>query len=1101
MTAECNITTVRDLIGWAAATQPQKNYLIGPDTGQTCTYGELKQRAERLHARLAGIGLEPGDKIAFLMDNGVATAEFFLGIMYGGFVAVPLNVRAGVSQLSYSLLHSRAKVVFVANRYTDLIAAVLAGCEGAVQIIAADTEWRRAEQTASAAPAILPQIAAGDAAMLMYTSGSTGQPKGAIHTHHSILAHGRNSVAAHQLTAADRSLLVLPVYHINAECVTLVPTLMSGGSVVIPQGFAVSEFWNWLHDYECTWSAIVPAIIAQLLDWRDPKSDTRAEAFKRIRFLRSSSAPLSASLHREFIEKFKLPLLQAMGSTEAGNVFSNPVPPGVNKIGSPGLPWGFEARIIDAAGRPLPAGEPGEVLLRGDGMMQGYFEDPQATEAALDSEGWLRTGDLAYRDEDGYFFIIGRSKELIIKAGVNIAPKQIDEVLEAHPAVLEAAAVGAPDRHVGEDVIAFAVLRQDMACSERDLLSFCAQRLGDFKTPTRIHLVPDLPKGPSGKVQRLRLVEQAEILAPATPPPTARDAALQPACPAIAGQLPGTDMQAGQIISRIWAELLGLESVDPDSNFFSLGGQSLLAMQYLSRLRESLPVILTLSDFFENPTVSLQAALVRSRLMAQPGQDTASDLASEAWQRIERRQQSGRCPLSPSQERIWFMEQLSTGEPAYNESEAILIRGPLDTDALQRALNGIVERHEILRTTIEQRDGRAVGVVHETWPLLLREISLRALPEAGREAELARLVVDEVRRPYQIETAPGIRATLVRLSQQEHALILMMHHIICDSSSLGIFWRELRALYGAARTGEPCNLQNLPVQYGDYAAWQLDKRHQARIAADIDFWRETLRGAPALLNLPADRPRPATMSYRGNTLPFHLDAALASGLRRLGRELGSSLFTIIAAALNTLFYRYTDQDDIVIGIPMADRERPEVQHLIGFLIGTQVLRTDISGNPSFRQLLERVQKSVAQLHAHQAAQFDQIVAAVRPPRNPAFSPVFQIMFIWRDYQDQPQFIGLPGLAVQPLLAHPATSKFDLTVIATDTQDDIYLEVEYSTDLFDAARIERMIGHLSTLLAGAVSDPHQNVASLPLLTSAERQQLLGEWNEVQADEVY
>ena len=259
---------------------------------------------------------------------------------------------------------------------------------------------------------------------------------------------------------------------------TLIPTLMSGGSVVMPHGFAVSEFWNWMDDYRCTWSALVPTIISQLLDWKDPKAESRAAAFQRIRFLRTSSAPLSPSLHREFIEKFKLPLIQAMGSSEAGNVFSNPVPPGANKIGSPGLPWGFEARIVDRDGAELPVGEPGEVLLRGDGMMQGYYKDPAGTAAALDAEGWLHTGDLAYRDEDGYFFVVGRSKELIIKGGMNIAPKQIDEVLETHPAVLEAAAVGVPDRYVGEDLVAFAVLRDGMSCDERELLSFCERPSG-----------------------------------------------------------------------------------------------------------------------------------------------------------------------------------------------------------------------------------------------------------------------------------------------------------------------------------------------------------------------------------------------------------------------------------------------------------------------------------------------------------------------------------------------------------------------------------------------------------------------------------------------
>ncbi len=501
--------TVRNLIDQMASAQPEVAFLISPETGLALTFEEFREQARRLCGRCRQMGLQPGDKIAFLMDNGLFTAQLLLGTMYGGFVSVPLNVRAGVAQLSYMLGHCDAKVVFAGGQYAALIRQVMKEIERPVDVVSADIDSFYEENGPSCVIDEFPSLGAEDAALIMYSSGTTGQPKGAVHTHRSILAHGKNSILSHKLTAADRSLLVLPLYHINAECVTLIPALMSGGSVVIPHGFIVSEFWNWLDDHRCTWSALVPTIISQLLDWKDPQAESRAAAFGRIRFLRTSSAPLSPSLHREFLDKFKLPLIQAMGSSEAGNVFSNPVPPGTNKIGSPGLPWGFEAKIVGREGEELPPGEAGEVLIRGDGMMRGYYKDPAGTAAALDAEGWLHTGDLAHQDEDGYFFVVGRSKELIIKGGMNIAPKQIDEILESHPAVLEAAAVGVPDRYVGEDVVAFAVLRDGMKCDEGELLSFCESRLGHFKTPSRIHFVRDLPKGPSGKVQRLKLQEEA----------------------------------------------------------------------------------------------------------------------------------------------------------------------------------------------------------------------------------------------------------------------------------------------------------------------------------------------------------------------------------------------------------------------------------------------------------------------------------------------------------------------------------------------------------------------------------------------------------------
>jgi len=1088
-----DVRTVRDLIDLQAEVRPDRGFLFNPETKQGLTFKELQERTRQLCGLFHRRGLVPGDKIAFLMDNGLFTAQLFLGTMYGGFVTVPLNVRAGVAQLAYTLENCDARLVFVGRPYEALLKEVLGHVSRSVEILFADADFGPETGAADAMPDGLPPPGADDAAMLIYTSGSTGQPKGPIHTHKSVLAHGRNSVQAHELTAADRSLLVLPLYHINAECVTLIPTLLSGGSVVLPHGFVVSEFWNWIDDHRCTWTAVVPTIISQLLDWKDPKAASRAEAFARIRFLRSSSAPLSPSLHREFIDKFHLPLIQAMGSSEAGNVFSNPVPPGVNKIGSPGLPWGFEARIVDREGTQLPAGEPGEVWLRGDGMTQGYYKDQAATAAAFDAQGWLHTGDLAYRDEDGYFFVIGRSKELIIKGGVNIAPKQIDEILETHPAVLEAASVGVPDRYVGEDLVAFAVLRDGMRCDELELLSFCENHLGYFKTPTRVYFVADLPKGPSGKVQRLRLVEEAERLA------ALKEGSGASAMAEGAGADSVDDLPFGKIITEIWTELLAVPQIRPDSNFFALGGQSLQAIQCLSRLREKTQILLSLADFFENATVTELAGLVRRRRAHHAALTSDSAAQSQAdLQPIPVRDHRQPCPLSPAQERIWFMEQLNAGEPAYNEAEAVRLKGKLDVEALERAFNIIVERHEILRTTIEARDGRPGMVIHETWPLKFKRINLQPLVASKREAELAQLLITEPRLPYRLDAEPAVRVTIVRLDDEDHALIMMLHHIVCDSASLGILWRELASLYEAARSGEPSPLPPLPIQYGDYAVWQRQPRQQERFAEDIAFWKEQLRGAPAQLDQPSDRPRPAVCSFRGTKRLFAFDAALANDLRRLCRQQQASLFTVFAGAFSTVMHRYTGQDEILVGVPIAARERPELRPLIGFLIDTHVLRTDLSGNPTFRELMGHVQQNVAHVYSHRDVPFDQVVSALKPERNQSCSPLVQVMLNWRDRDDQPQFIGLPGVVTEALLAQPKIAKFDLTLTLTDTGNEILLETEYSTDLFDEERIERLTGHLRTLLEGVVADVEQRVTELPLLTAPERERLLGDWNETAAD---
>ena len=1085
------IGTIQELIDGMAQLRPDDVFLISPETQRELTFNTLRLQAHHLYRRLSGMGLLRQDKIAFMMDNGLATAQIFLGLMYGGFVAVPLNVRAGAAQLAYTLNHCQAKAVFVSEKYAALIEEILPLVSAHIAIVPADIDMLpdRAAVTDENPPA----VTADDAAMLIYTSGSTGQPKGPIHTHKSILAHGRNSIEAHRLSAGDRSLLVLPLYHINAECVTLIPALLSGGSVVVPHGFSISEFWDWLEEYRCTWSAMVPTIVSQLLDWKDPKAEGRAEAFRRIRFLRSSSGPLSPALHREFIAKFDLPLIQAMGSSETGNIFANPVPPGINKIGSTGLPWGFELKIVDREGAELPAGEPGEVLLRGDAMMQGYYNDDTATAAALDSEGWLHTGDLAYRDADGYLFVVGRSKELIIKAGMNIAPKQIDEALESHPAVLEAASVGVPDRYVGEDLVAFAVLRSGRHCDERELLAFCESRLGFFKTPTRIYLVPDLPKGPSGKVQRLHLVEEAErrIVAGA-------GAGMDGERPAVPdGPAPAEVAQFENIIAEIWRELLGPLDIGPESNFFALGGQSLQAIQCLSQLRGKTSVLLSLSEFFEDATIARLALRVSQLRSRAAGTDSPEAAPRAATQSIQARDRNLPCLLSPSQERIWFMEQFNTGEPMYNEGEAIRLKGPLNIAVLEQAFNTIIARHEILRMTIALKDDRAEVAVHESWPVTFKKISLRELAADARDGALAALLVDEPRLPYHLEAEPGIRVTLVELAENDHALILMMHHIICDSSSIGVLWRELAAQYESGLLDRSAALPHLPIQYGDYAEWQ--RRNQ--FEADLVFWRERLRGAPTLLDQPTDRPRPPVCSFRGTKQLFEFNAALTNDLRQFCRQQQTTLFTVFAAALNTLMYRYTAQEDILIGIPIADRELPELRPLIGFLLDTHVLRTRLTGDDSFQELLARVRQGVAEVYSHRAAPFDQVVAALQPQRDLSHAPVFQVMLNWRDRDDQPQFIGFPGLVSEPLLAHSATAKFDLTIVLTDEGSKILAEIEYSTDLFDESRIGRLVGHLQTLLESAAANPSQKLTELPLLTQAERELLLSGWTMDEDDEVY
>ena len=723
----------------------------------------------------------------------------------------------------------------------------------------------------------------------------------------------------------------------------------------------------------------------------------------------------------------------------------------------------------------------------------------------------MHTGDLARQDEDGYFWIVGRSKELIIKGGVNIAPRQIDEVLESHLAVLEAAAVGVPDRYFGEDAVAFVVLRQEAAADEKELLAFCESRLGHFKTPSRIHFLKELPKGPSGKVQRLRLLDPAVLaVVAATTRLEGETVTFNQNGSGSGDSLPCSNSSIEQVIAAAWAEVLAVPKVDLTENFFALGGHSLLAIQCLSKLREKLPIVLSVADFFQNSTVTGQAELVRQRLRAatdtgvQRFADTSSnweqtllqEYVPQAEEAIPSRNSSLPYPLSPGQLRLWFMEQLNPDVPVYNEAEAVQLTGELNVDALEKALNEIVVRHEVLRSTIKIIEEVPHAVIHERWPLRIKKIDLSRLSPAERQSALDRLLIDEPRARYDLEAEPGIRVALLRLGAREHVLILMMHHIICDWSSEGIIWRELSVLYRSFVSGKPVSLPALPVTHGDYAAWHQQKLATTSFGEDLAFWEEALHGAPALLELPADRARPPMMSYRGGRLRWKLSRALTEALRNTSRQEKTSLFAIFAAALNTLLYRYSGSEDILLGIPLADRDRQELQSVVGFLLHTHVLRTRLSGDMKFRDLLCSVQKAALDLWAHRSVPFDQIVRNLRPERNLSYSPLFQVMLNWRDRDQQLSFIGLEGLAIESLMAATNTSKFDLFFFVTDCGDEIWLELEYNSDLFDEDRVARMLGHYQTLLEAITADPGVIVAKMPLMTAAESEQILIDWNRTE-----
>jgi amino acid adenylation domain-containing protein len=483
---------------------------------------------------------------------------------------------------------------------------------------------------------------------------------------------------------------------------------------------------------------------------------------------------------------------------------------------------------------------------------------------------------------------------------------------------------------------------------------------------------------------------------------------------------------------------------------------------------------------------------LRAVLDARPTDDTGH-LGRDT---IPRREWTDTVPLSFAQQRLWFIEQLEPGTHTYNSARAARLRGPLDTAVMRQCLSDIVERHEALRTSFTATDGRPVQVIARTLSFPLPVADLSGFPENEREAQARHLAVEEIRRPFDLTRAPLLRVRLVRLGPEEHILILTMHHIVSDEWSQGVLFRELAILYEAHLAGVPAALPDLPIQYADYAVWQREWLQGQRLERELTYWRERLRGAPPVLELPTDRPRPPVQTFRGAKQSLLLPGGLGHGLRALSRSEGSTLFMTLLAAFQTLLARYTGRDDIVVGSPIAGRTRTETEGLIGFFVNTLALRTDLSGDPTFRELLRRVREVAFGAYEHQDLPFERLVEELQPERSLSHSALLQVMFT---LQNAPAPIPrLARLEVEPEPIERGVAKFDLSLFLRDDVEGLRALLEYNTDLFDAGTIARLLGHFRTLLEGIVTDPDRPLSELPLLTEPERYQALVEWNATDAE---
>ncbi|MHC5771958.1 MAG: amino acid adenylation domain-containing protein, partial [Nostoc sp.] len=675
-----------------------------------------------------------------------------------------------------------------------------------------------------------------------------------------------------------------------------------------------------------------------------------------------------------------------------------------------------------------------------------------------------KTGDLVCYTNIGDLQYLGRIDNQVKLRGYRIELGEIESVLETHPQVKQALVIVREEIPGNKQLVAYAVA-QENSLTSKQLRELAQKKLPEYMLPSSFVILDTLPLTPNGKVDRKAL--------PAPNREWERER-----------EYTATHTASEEIIANIFTNVLGVGKVSIYDNFFKLGGHSLLATQLISRIRQAFEVELPLRAIFESPTVAqLGETLDQLRISHQglslPAITSTSDSAEQL-------------PLSWAQERLWFLNQLEGASATYNMPFSVRISGELDINALKQALSQIIQRHSILRTSFQTVNGTPIQVIHPEVTIDINLVDLQQLELTERKTSVAQQAYSEAITPFNLEKAPLVRCTLLQLAASESVLLLTMHHIVSDGWSMAVFIQEVSALYQAFYLGKDSPLVQLPIQYADFAVWQRKWLTKEVLQNQLNYWKQQLNGAPQLLQLPTDRTRPSVQTFQGATQTFSLNPNLTQQLCCLTAQSGTTLFMTLLAAFATLLYRYSGQSEIMIGSPIANRNRNEIEYLIGFFVNTLVLRTCFEDNPSFQELITQVRETTLKAYEYQDVPFEQVVEALQPQRELSHSPLFQVMFV---FQNTPMGkLELPGITLTPERVESTIAKFDLTLSMEETADSLVGSWEYNTDLFNKETIERMTSHFQNLLSAIVSNPQQKVSKLTLLSQAELHQLLVEWND-------
>lgn len=1036
-------------------------------TNRKLTYGELDARSNRLANFLVNSDTAKGSVVAILADDTAEVITTILAVLKVGGLFVPLDPQIPENRLATMMALIEPAWFVCDAKYLDRVnhlkgagatkTKVLCLEEGhemlAVESIPADYDSSKPSLTH------LPD----DACYIYFTSGSTGVPK-AIAGRLKGIGHFISwELETLKLGEGVRVSQFLPVSFDGSLRDIFVP-LCSGGTICLPNNrnllLDAHGLVQWIDEKQINVIHCVPSLFRTLLNEKLEPS-----RFASLRYVLMAGEPLLPSDVGRWSDIYgdRIQLINLYGTSETTMAkffyFVKSVDRQLRSIPIGKPMEGARAVVVDAKGQPCAQGMIGEIYIRTPYRSLGYYNQPELTAESFVPNPFsddptdivYKTGDLGRVLKSGDFEYLGRRDQQVKIRGVRVELAEIENLLRSHSTVKDVATIDREDSGGHNYLCAYVVLKEGAGTD--DLRELLAQNLPDYMVPSAFVVLEELPRTISGKIDRRALPAPGSLLA------------------ARQREYVAPRTQVEQVLAGVWATVLGLEQqVGINDNFFELGGHSLLAMQLLSRVRDALQVELPLRSLFESPTVAGLATLVET---------ASSTIKSPPFKRISR---NGPLPVSYAQERLWFVDQLQPDSAVYNLPAAVRMTGNLNIGALEQALSEMVSRHEVLRTTFTSVSGEPMQVIHDATRVELPVIDLEILPERDREPEVDRLAAEEAKRPFDLGRGPLMRVSLLRLSEREHVVLLTIHHIISDGWSMGLLVREVEALYEAYSRGEQSPLPSLPIQYADYAAWQRELLQGEALESQLNYWSEQLRGAPPVLELPMDHARSGVQTFRGGREQLTLSKELSDSLKQLSRREGVTVFMTLLASFKVLLSYHSGQEDIVVGTDIANRNRSETEGLIGFFVNQLVLRTDLSNDPSFRELLRRVREVTLSAYSNQDVPFSKLVEVLKPERKLNCNPLFQVLFV---LHDEPTFdlgdaADFSGPVMTALAVAEETAKFDCSFHAWESPDGLEGVFKFNSDLFAQTTFTRMARGLKKLLGQLLAEPDTRLSELKAL---------------------